>query len=128
MRSERWFCTVYHGLCWHSDCNCMVPPLMLMQFVNRLSLVAVTARHGSKTVQSTMTADVDDGGHGGSRRVTEQWKWQIRMSGLTVVIGLVLMVYMITIESEPGGIPLLLIVLGVGWYLLTRIRSQSHRE
>ncbi len=50
------------------------------------------------------------------------------ISILTIVIGVVLMIYMISVESEPGAIPLLLILLGAGWYLVTRVRSQSNQK
>lgn len=49
-----------------------------------------------------------------------------RLSILIIVIGVVLMLYMIAVEDEPGGIPLLLIVLGVGLYIITRIRMRAH--
>lgn len=40
-------------------------------------------------------------------------------------IGVILMTYMIYVENEPGAIPLLLIMLGGGWYLITRFKIQS---
>ena len=48
------------------------------------------------------------------------------LSVLILVIGLVLMAYMITVESEPGAIPILLVILGIGWYFVTRFRIRSH--
>jgi hypothetical protein len=50
------------------------------------------------------------------------------LSAITIVIGLVLLIYMIIVESEPGAIPLLLVVLGTGWYFITRARTRSHRQ
>ncbi|HEX2203181.1 MAG TPA: hypothetical protein VHG91_07775 [Longimicrobium sp.] len=47
------------------------------------------------------------------------------LSVLTIVTGVVLMIFMISTESEPGAIPLLLIVLGTGWYFVTRARIRS---
>ena len=47
------------------------------------------------------------------------------LSILTLVVGVMLMAYMILVESEPGAIPLLLVVLGTGWYFITRVRSRS---
>jgi hypothetical protein len=41
-------------------------------------------------------------------------------------IGVALLAYMIPVEGEPGLIPLLLIVVGVGWYFVARARSRSH--
>lgn len=50
------------------------------------------------------------------------------LSTLTIVIGVVLMIYMVTVESEPGAIPLLLVVVGAGWLLIARARIRSHHE
>ncbi len=52
----------------------------------------------------------------------EKLKLQKLISMLTISIGIVLLIYMINVESEPGAIPLLLIVLGAGWYGITRVR------
>lgn len=53
---------------------------------------------------------------------------QKRLSILTLAIGLVLMVGKIYADSEPGAIPLLLVVVGLGWYFITRVRTQSHHK
>lgn len=45
---------------------------------------------------------------------------------LVATAGVALLAYMILVEDEPGFIPLLLIVLGVGWYIVERVRSHSH--
>ena len=50
------------------------------------------------------------------------------LSALTIAIGLVLMSGKIYVDSEPGAIPLLLVVLGTGWYLLARVRARSRRR
>lgn len=57
----------------------------------------------------------------------DKLQMQRLLSGITAAIGVILMIYMITIESEPGAIPLLLTVTGTGWYFFTRykIRSQN---
>lgn len=44
---------------------------------------------------------------------------------ITVVLGIALLIYMISVESEPGAIPLLLILGGTGWYFVSRPRPQS---
>jgi len=48
------------------------------------------------------------------------------LSTLTILVGVILMTYMIYEEREPGAIPLLLIVLGIGWYFVPQFRSRSH--
>lgn len=55
-------------------------------------------------------------------------KMQKRLSILTIAIGFVLMAAKIYADSEPGAIPLLLVVLGVGWYFVRRVRTPSHHE
>ena len=47
---------------------------------------------------------------------------------LIVVVGVVLMVGKIHVDSEPGGIPLLLILLGTAWHLAGRSRAGSRHE
>lgn len=47
------------------------------------------------------------------------------ISIILIVTGLVLLIYMIIVEDEPGAIPLLLIVFGAGWYIVTRSRIRS---
>lgn len=40
-------------------------------------------------------------------------------SVLIMVIGFGLMILKITLDSEPGAIPLLIIIIGAGWFGLT---------
>ncbi len=47
------------------------------------------------------------------------------ISVIILITGVALMVYMITVEDEPGAIPLLLILIGAGGYLFTRSRIRS---
>lgn len=47
------------------------------------------------------------------------------LSLMTIFIGLVLVTFMIVIEDEPGALPLALIVIGTGWYYLTRSKLRS---
>jgi hypothetical protein len=44
---------------------------------------------------------------------------------LLTLVGLGLMVYMIVTESEPGALPLLLMVVGMGWIAIALFRSRS---
>jgi hypothetical protein len=50
------------------------------------------------------------------------------LSVVTIAIGFVLMMAKIYADSEPGAIPILLVVLGMGWYFITRVRTQSHHK
>ena len=48
------------------------------------------------------------------------WSVQKRMSLAVAAIGCLLMAGKIHADSEPGAIPLLLVVLGIGWYVVAR--------
>lgn len=52
-------------------------------------------------------------------------KLQLILSALTIALGAALLVYMVTVEDEPGALPLLLIIAGSGWHLVTRRRDRS---
>ena len=46
---------------------------------------------------------------------------------LLLVLGFSLLIYMITVEDEPGAVPMLLIVLGAAWLIkLTRNKIPMH--
>jgi len=54
---------------------------------------------------------------------------QTLLSILIMAIGLLLMVFKIYADSEPGAIPLLLIIVGGGWFLVTRFQlRRKHIE
>jgi hypothetical protein len=50
------------------------------------------------------------------------------LSAVIVLFGVVLLVYMISVEGEPGGIPLLMVALGTGWYVITQARTRSNKS
>lgn len=50
------------------------------------------------------------------------------LSLLIFGIGICLLIFMIITEDEPGAIPLLLILIGAGWYLFTRVKLQSQHS
>jgi len=58
--------------------------------------------------------------------IAKKLKLHFMLSVLTIVLGIALLVFMIIVENEPGAIPLLLIVIGTGWYFLTRYRLRSN--
>ena len=47
------------------------------------------------------------------------------LSTFTISIGLVLLIYMISVESEAGALPLLLIASGMIWYFITKAQNRS---
>ena len=46
---------------------------------------------------------------------------------LTILLGLILMLYMIVVEDEPGALPLLLIIIGTAWFSIIQIRTKNPR-
>ncbi|MCF8262728.1 MAG: hypothetical protein K9J12_18260 [Melioribacteraceae bacterium] len=56
---------------------------------------------------------------------TKKLKWSKILSILTVLLGVGLMIYMITVEDEPGAIPLLLIGIGIFWFWGNHIRIKK---
>lgn len=47
------------------------------------------------------------------------------ISALVVLTGILLLIFMITVEDEPGAIPLLLIITGTVWYFFIRNRIRT---
>jgi len=58
----------------------------------------------------------------------EKPKMHMLLLVLTLVTGIVLMIYMIYEEGELGAIPILLVTMGVGWYSIARVRTQSQHK
>jgi hypothetical protein len=58
----------------------------------------------------------------------EKLKVQKILSALTIAIGFVLMSGKIYTDSEPGAIPILLVLIGTGWYLVAQVRTRSRQR
>ena len=52
-------------------------------------------------------------------------RWQKGLSGIFVLSGLMLLVYMITMEDEPGLVPLALILTGLAGYTLYSFKESK---
>jgi uncharacterized membrane protein len=52
------------------------------------------------------------------------------LSVTIIVIGLILLIFMITVEDEPGALPLFLILVGTVWFFVNRgrIKRQVGKE
>src|SRR5262245_9139001 len=50
------------------------------------------------------------------------------LSLLITAIGIALLVYMITVEDEPGAVPLALIALGIAWLVIARLRMRPRHH
>ncbi|MFO7798245.1 hypothetical protein [Rhodohalobacter sp.] len=60
--------------------------------------------------------------------LTQKLKLQKIFSIAIIIMGISLLSYMVVVEDEPGAIPLLMVVMGTGWYFITRSRIKSlHR-
>jgi hypothetical protein len=68
--------------------------------------------------------NVQDASQEASRRL----KIHGLLSVATFVVGVVLLVYMIVVEDEPGALPLLLVAIGIGWFVVTRLRIRSQHK
>ena len=44
---------------------------------------------------------------------------------LVVALGAALMTYTVVVESEPGLLPLLLVVTGAAWYGIARLKTHA---
>ncbi|MGB0649917.1 MAG: hypothetical protein ACPGQT_03285 [Rhodothermales bacterium] len=58
-------------------------------------------------------------------RSKSNWKKAVALAML--ILGMLLMLFMIIVEDEPGAVPLMMIVMGSG-YLIWRARRQRKQE
>ncbi len=54
-----------------------------------------------------------------------RWSNSKRLAVLVLVLGLFLLIFMITIEDEPGALPLMLIVASTIWLLIINYRNKK---
>jgi hypothetical protein len=66
--------------------------------------------------------------HDASQEASRRLKIHGLLSVATFVVGVVLLVYMIVVEDEPGALPLLLVAVGIGWFVVTRLRVRSQQK
>jgi hypothetical protein len=59
--------------------------------------------------------------------ISQKLKLSKMLSVLTILAGTALMIYMITVEDEPGALPLILIIIGIVWLIINQyqIKKQS---
>ena len=50
------------------------------------------------------------------------------LSIVMIVAGMALMIFMIHTESEPGAVPLLLVLIGMGWFFITLFGAKRKKE
>lgn len=62
-----------------------------------------------------------------NKKNTNKLLAQRRQSLILITMGIVLLVFMIVVEDEPGAVPLAFILSGTVWFLIVnnKIRSQN---
>lgn len=50
------------------------------------------------------------------------------LATITILLGAILLFYMVTVEDEPGALPLFLLVAGGVWLFVTRSRIRSQHK
>lgn len=71
----------------------------------------------SEDSETTMNTNVERGG-------IKTLQIQKALSLLTVAIGIALLGYMVSVEGEPGALPLLMVTAGMVWYFVIRQRRR----
>lgn len=63
-------------------------------------------------------------------KIKQRLKINSILSGLMILSGTALLIYMIKVEDEPGALPLLLIILGTAWFFIiqNRIKKQLKKQ
>ena len=59
------------------------------------------------------------------KRVSGKLKWGKALSILIILVGTILMIYMITVEDEPGALPLFLILIGATWFIVNQYQIKK---
>lgn len=61
----------------------------------------------------------------GLKRAGNGLKAQRVISLMITAVGVVLLTFMITVEDEPGALPLALVIGGFAWFFITRARIRA---
>lgn len=56
------------------------------------------------------------------------YKTQLLISAIVLIIGLILLVFMITVEDEPGALPLVLVLGGLIWQFAIRRKRKLQNQ
>lgn len=59
------------------------------------------------------------------KAISQKLKLSKMLSVLTILLGTALMIYMITVEDEPGALPLILIIIGIVWFIINRYQIKK---
>lgn len=50
------------------------------------------------------------------------------LAALTALVGVVLMIYMIIADGEPGALPLFLIAIGMVWFTVNQFQKRKNNK
>lgn len=56
------------------------------------------------------------------KQVNQKFKIQKNLSIITILVGIILVTYMITVEDELGALPLFLIIAGIIWFIIIQYK------
>ena len=57
--------------------------------------------------------------------INQELKLSRMLPILTALLGIALMIYMITTEGELGALPMILIILGILWFIINRYQIKK---
>ncbi len=57
--------------------------------------------------------------------INQKLKWNIMFSFLILLLGAILLIYMITVEDEPGALPLVLIITGMVFLIINWLKIKK---
>jgi c-di-AMP phosphodiesterase-like protein len=58
--------------------------------------------------------------------ISQTLKMNRILSLALMLIGTILLVFMITVEDEPGALPLFLLLVGTVWFFINRYQIKKH--
>lgn len=65
-----------------------------------------------------------------NKNSNQKLNWSVILPLLLTILGTILLIYMITVEDEPGALPLILIIIGIvlstkNWFKLNKNNSSN---
>ena len=62
------------------------------------------------------------------KEISKKLKIYTALSVLTILFGVILLIYMIRVEDEPGALPLLLVIVGIVWFIINRVKTKKQLQ
>jgi hypothetical protein len=59
------------------------------------------------------------------KEISQKLKAHTTLSAVFMLIGVLLMIYIIRVEDEPGALPLFLIITGTVWFTVNQIKIKK---